>query len=177
MYRGLVGVPALAYNISWMPFWPGLEQEGSGVYRARWQCDAPSSAVSESLARRLAWWSRSRALHRRWRRLGPDFSLRVSLVLSSRCSPLAATLFDGPLHSSHLIKKADPPSRLATGADRHHAWTCLNPLASCGPRKDWDDVTGYTVDMTISGFVPSHHEPSEALVRIVDKIHQPLHFP
>ena len=40
------------------------------------------------------------------------------------------------------------------------------PLACRGPRKDRDDVTGYTVDVAIAGFVPRHHEPSEALIRI-----------
>ena len=73
-------------------------------------------------------------------------------------------------------KKTDPPSSCNDGGSASRL-DVLKPLASRGPRKDWDDVTGYTVDMTISGFVPSHHEPSEALVRIVDQIHQPLHFP
>ena len=35
----------------------------------------------------------------------------------------------GTLHScsSRSLKSTDPPSRLATGADRRHAYACVNP--------------------------------------------------
>ena len=99
-------------------------------------------------------------------------------MLSREPPALAITAFDRwskPFFSSHKKSRPAIPSR--DGGGSASRLDVLKPLASCGPRKDWDDVTGYTVDMTISGFVPSHHEPSEALVRIVDQIHQPLHFP
>jgi hypothetical protein len=83
------------------------------------------------------------------------------------------------VHFVHLAfdkkSRSAIPSRDGGGsASRLHV---LKPLACRGPRKDRDDVTGYTVDVAITGFVPRHHEPSEALIRIVDQVHQSLHFP
>ncbi|MCZ6897378.1 MAG: hypothetical protein O7D95_01525, partial [Betaproteobacteria bacterium] len=49
-----------------------------------------------------------------------------------------------------LSKKNDPPSRHMTGADRYHACLALQL------GKDWNNRTGYAVDVAITRISPGH---------------------